>query len=85
MAAKRISAASAVKSAPKQYSTIGDVMRAAAKGALPRGAMFVIGDGGVELRARIHGVVETLYSGKADDAARWGLRKAGLKAEFVVK
>lgn len=66
-----------------KYESIGDVMRASAKGALPRGAKFVIRGGRVQLRVdtRLTGTI--LYDGDASEVARWGLRKAGLKADFA--
>lgn len=70
-------AKAAVTNATK-YATIGDVMRAKAKGALPRGAKFVIVG-----RARFGVGTQTLLDVDASEVARWGLRKAGFKADHA--
>lgn len=73
----------AAKAAPKKYDTIGAVMVAKAKGALPRGAKFVIRAGRVQLRVETKHTGVTLYDGDAGEVARWGLRKLGLKADHA--
>jgi hypothetical protein len=75
-------ASAAIVSTPK-YTSIGDVMRASAKGALPRGAKFVIRGGFVQLRVDTKHTGTVLYHGDASEVARWGLRKAGLRADFA--
>jgi hypothetical protein len=64
----------------KKYNSIGDVARAASKGALPRGAKFVIAGGRVRLRVETRHTGETLFDGDAGDVALYGLRKAGFVA-----
>lgn len=66
-----------------KYDTIGAVMVAKAKGAIPRGAKFVIRDGRVQLRVETKNTGETLYDGDAGEVARWGLRKMGFKADHA--
>lgn len=90
MAAKRTAAKKATSVATatthgstNKYETIGDVMRAASKGALPRGAKFVIDGGCVRLRVETRNTGVTLYEGAAGEVARWGLRKAGFKADHA--
>lgn len=68
----------AADAGPK-YQTIGDVMRAKAKGALPRGAKFEIHSD----RAVLVAGKRVLLNTTAGEVARWGLRKAGLKADFA--
>jgi hypothetical protein len=72
-----------VSGSTNKYESIGDVMRASAKGALPRGAKFVIRGGRVQLRVETRLTGVTLYDGDAAEVARWGLRKAGMKADFA--
>lgn len=69
-------------SGPK-YDTIGAVMVAKAKGALPRGAKFVLSNGRVQLRVHTKCTVDVLYDGYAGEVARWGLRKLGFKADHA--
>lgn len=77
--AKLAKLATATTAAGQKYATIGDVMRAKAKGALPRGAKFVIVGG----RARFGVGMQTLLDVDASEVARWGLRKAGFKADHA--
>lgn len=81
-ASKKIAKLATANAEPK-YETIGDVMRAASKGALPRGAKFVIANGRARLCVNTKHTGVTLYDGDASEVARWGLRKAGLKADFA--
>jgi hypothetical protein len=79
-----IPAATATHGSTNKYETIGDVMRAASKGALPRGAKFVIANGRARLCVNTKNAGVTLYDGDAAEVARWGLRKAGFKADHAV-
>lgn len=78
-AAKKVAKKSSAATAPRSYDTIGDVMRAASKGALPRGAKFELHSDRVVLVAGAH----VLLNAHASEVARWGLRKLGFKADHA--
>ena len=88
MATKKTATKKAVKKASAsgstcKYDTIGAVMVAKSKGALPRGAKFVVSGGRVQLRVQRKYTGDVLLDVDAGEVARWRLRKLGFKADHA--